>query len=71
MYYTFVTGDLPGDLNPEGLVAMLDKAAEQVRQLGGLDHPETLTFRSCGVKVEHALELDEDPASPGFDGDRR
>lgn len=67
MYYTFVTGDLPGDLNPEGLAAMLDKAAERVRELDTLARPESMEFRSCGVRVQHAIEADEDPASPGYD----
>jgi hypothetical protein len=49
---------------------MLDRAAGEVRELDTLDRPESMQFRSCGVRVEHALELDEDPASPGFDGAR-
>jgi hypothetical protein len=70
MYYTLVTGDLPADLNPEGLAAMLDKAAEQVRQLDTLHDPESMQFQSFGVRIDHALEADEDPTSPTYDSDR-
>lgn len=56
MYYSLVTGNLPDDLNPEGVASALERAAEQLRDMPSLRASHSLELKtSVGLEVSHGV----------------
>lgn len=55
MYYSLVTGNLPDDLNPEGVATMLEAAADQVREMPEMRSNAPMTVKRLGVEVSHGM----------------